>query len=252
MIHEAIKGLLLPFLGTSLGAAGIYCVNGRTQTRLSSLLNDAAAGVMVAASIFSLLLPAFSQTDGCAAATLLVVLAFLAGVLLLALWDRASARLAAAGGVDHATRMLVLSVCLHNVPEGMAVGAAYAGLLAGQAGVTAMGAFALSLGIALQNLPEGAIISMPLHAQGQSKGKAFLLGMGSGAVEPVGALLTILAAGLLVPAMPYLLSFAAGAMLYVVVEELIPEMSSGEHSNIGVLMFSFGFTVMMALDVALG
>ena len=150
------------------------------------------------------------------------------------------------------TTMMVFAVTLHNIPEGMAVGVVYAGFRSDNSAMTLSGALALSIGIAIQNFPEGAIISMPLHAQGQSKSKAFLLGMGSGAVEPVGALLTILAAGLLVPAMPYLLSFAAGAMLYVVVEELIPEMSSGEHLNIGVLMFSFGFTVMMALDVALG
>ena len=252
MIHEAIKGLLLPFLGTSLGAAGIYCVNGRTQKQLSSLLNDAAAGVMVAASIFSLLLPAFSQTDGCAAATLLVVLAFLAGVLLLALWDRASARLAAAGGVDHATRMLVLSVCLHNVPEGMAVGAAYAGLLAGQAGVTATGAFALSLGIALQNLPEGAIISMPLGAQGMNQHRAFLCGVLSGVSEPVAGALTILLARFAVPVLPHLLSFAAGAMAYVVGFELVPAMLCERPRRRGILCMAGGFALMTLLDLLLG
>ena len=148
--------------------------------------------------------------------------------------------------------MMVLAVTLHNLPEGMAVGVVYAGYMAGNATITAGGALALALGIALQNFPEGAIISMPLCAEGKSKVKAFLDGVLSGAVEPIGALLTIFAAGLIVPAMPYLLSFAAGAMLYVVVEELIPEMSSGEHSNIGVFMFAVGFTLMMALDVALG
>ncbi len=150
------------------------------------------------------------------------------------------------------TTKLILAVTLHNIPEGMAVGVVYAGLLSGSAEITAGGALALALGIAIQNFPEGAIISMPLRAEGKSRGKAFADGVLSGAVEPVGAVLTILAASLIVPAMPYLLSFAAGAMIYVVVEELIPEMSSGEHSNIGVLMFSLGFTLMMALDVALG
>ena len=150
------------------------------------------------------------------------------------------------------TTMMVLAVTLHNIPEGMAVGVVYAGFLAKSSTMTLGGAFALSLGIAIQNFPEGAIISMPLHAQGKSRTKAFAGGVLSGVVEPIGGLLTILAAGVLVPAMPYLLAFAAGAMLYVVVEELIPEMSSGEHSDIGVLAFSFGFTVMMALDVALG
>ena len=148
--------------------------------------------------------------------------------------------------------MLVLAVTLHNIPEGMAVGVVYAGLLYGSAQITAGGALALALGIAIQNFPEGAIISMPLCAEGKSKGRAFASGVLSGAVEPISGLLTILAAGLIVPAMPYLLSFAAGAMLYVVVEELIPEMSSGQHSNVGVLMFALSFTLMMALDVALG
>ncbi|MBR1707362.1 MAG: ZIP family metal transporter, partial [Clostridia bacterium] len=150
------------------------------------------------------------------------------------------------------TTMMVLAVTLHNIPEGMAVGVVYAGVFSGSAEITAGGALALSLGIAIQNFPEGAIISMPLHANGKSRKRAFLDGALSGAVEPVGAVLTILLAGSLIPAMPYLLSFAAGAMMYVVVEELIPEMSEGEHSNIGVIMFSIGFTLMMALDVALG
>ena len=150
------------------------------------------------------------------------------------------------------TTMMVLAVTLHNIPEGMAVGVVYAGLIAGTGNITSGAALALALGIAIQNFPEGAIISMPLCAEGKSKGRAFADGVLSGAVEPIGALLTILAASLVVPAMPYLLSFAAGAMMYVVVEELIPEMSAGEHSNVGVLMFSLGFTLMMALDVALG
>ena len=150
------------------------------------------------------------------------------------------------------TTMMVLAVTLHNIPEGMAVGVVYAGLLSGKTSITASGALALAIGIAIQNFPEGAIISMPLCAEGKNKGKAFLSGMLSGAVEPVGALLTILAVSFIVPVMPYLLSFAAGAMIYVVVEELIPEMSSGEHSNVGVITFSVGFILMMALDVALG
>ena len=150
------------------------------------------------------------------------------------------------------TTMLVLAVMLHNLPEGMAVGVVYAGCLTGDGGITAMGALSLSLGIAIQNFPEGAIISMPLRAEGVSKGKAFLYGALSGAVEPIGAILTILAAGFAVPILPYLLSFAAGAMIYVVVEELIPEMSEGSHSNLGTVLFAAGFTVMMALDVALG
>ena len=148
--------------------------------------------------------------------------------------------------------MMLLAVTLHNIPEGMAVGVVYAGYLSGSAEITAGGALALALGIAIQNFPEGAIISMPLHAEGKSKGSAFFDGVLSGAVEPVFGLLTIIASGFIIPAMPYLLSFAAGAMMYVVVEELIPEMSEGEHSNIGVVLFAVGFTLMMALDVALG
>ena len=148
--------------------------------------------------------------------------------------------------------MLVLAVTLHNIPEGMAVGVVYAGLVSGSSMITAGGALALALGIAIQNFPEGAIISMPLYAEGKNKGKSFILGVASGAVEPVFGGLTVILAALIVPAMPYLLSFAAGAMLYVVVEELIPEMSAGEHSNIGVISFAVGFSLMMALDVALG
>ncbi len=148
--------------------------------------------------------------------------------------------------------MMVLAVVLHNIPEGMAVGVVYAGWNAGNSGITLTGALALSIGIAIQNLPEGAIISMPLHAEGMSKRKAFIYGVLSGLVEPIGAIITILAAGVIIPVLPYLLSFAAGAMIYVVVEELIPEMSAGEHSNIGTIMFAVGFTVMMMLDVALG
>lgn len=158
------------------------------------------------------------------------------------------------GPRSHLTRtaMMVLAVTLHNIPEGMAVGVVYAGLVSGSSGITAGGALALAIGIAIQNFPEGAIISMPLYAEGRSKPKSFWLGMMSGAVEPVFGGLTILIAGVVVPAMPYLLSFAAGAMIYVVVEELIPEMSVGEHSNVGVLAFAVGFSLMMALDVALG
>ena len=150
------------------------------------------------------------------------------------------------------TTMMVLAVTLHNIPEGMAVGVMYAGLLAGNTKITAASALALSLGIAIQNFPEGAIISLPLRSEGESKGKAFLGGVLSGVVEPVGAVLTIIAAQMIIPALPYLLSFAAGAMLYVVVEELIPEMSQGEHSNIGTVFFAVGFSLMMVLDVALG
>ena len=252
MIGEAIKGLLLPFLGTSLGAAGVYAVRRTTPKRLPRLLNDAAAGVMIAASVFSLLLPAFSEVERRGSAFFAVICAFFAGTGLLAAWDRVSARIEHAGGVEHATRMLVLSVCLHNVPEGMAVGAAYAGLLSGQTGVTAMGAFALSLGIALQNLPEGAIISMPLSAHGMGRAKAFLCGVLSGVSEPVAGLLTILLARFAVPALPHLLSFAAGAMAYVVSFELLPDTFSERPRRWELLCVAGGFLLMTLMDLLLG
>ena len=219
-----------------------------------------AAGVMVAASVWSLLIPAMEQSAGAGQwAFLPAVIGFWAGIVFLLGLDHLIPHLhqksRQAEGLPAKLRrstMMVLAVTLHNIPEGMAVGVVYAGYLAGDGQITAMGALALSLGIAIQNFPEGAIISMPLRAEGAGKARAFGGGVISGAVEPVGALLTILAAGLVVPALPYLLSFAAGAMLYVVVEELIPEMSQGEHSDIGTLSFALGFTLMMALDVALG
>jgi len=257
---DVFIGLMIPFLGTTLGAACVFFMKKELSTPVQRALTGFAAGVMVAASIWSLLIPAMEQSaDKGRLAFLPAAVGFWAGVLFLLLLDHIIPHLHM--NTDQAegpksklakTTMMVLAVTLHNIPEGMAVGVVYAGFLSNNSTMTLGGALALSLGIAIQNFPEGAIISMPLHAQGKSKGKSFLLGVGSGAVEPIGGLLTILAAGFLVPAMPYLLSFAAGAMLYVVVEELIPEMSSGEHSNIGVIMFSFGFTVMMALDVALG
>ncbi|MBQ5431403.1 MAG: ZIP family metal transporter, partial [Lachnospiraceae bacterium] len=256
---EIAIGLLIPFLGTSLGAAGVFFMKKELSSKVQRALTGFASGVMVAASIWSLIVPALEQSKGMGKLSFLpAFIGFWLGILFLLLLDSVIPHLhmnaEKAEGPStklKKTMMMVLAVTLHNIPEGMAVGVVFAGLLSGSGTVTAGGALALSLGIAIQNFPEGAIISMPLHAQGQSRCKAFVGGVLSGAVEPVGAVLTILAAGLIVPAMPYLLSFAAGAMMYVVVEELIPEMSEGEHSNIGVLMFAFGFTLMMALDVAL-
>ena len=219
-----------------------------------------AAGVMVAASIWSLLIPAIEQSEGMGKLSFLpAFIGFWAGVLCLLLLDRLIPHLHM--GSEQAegpksrlgrTTMMVLAVTLHNIPEGMAVGVMYAGFLTGNTQITAASALVLSIGIAIQNFPEGAIISMPLRAEGESKERAFLGGVLSGVVEPVGAVLTLLAAQLVIPALPYLLSFAAGAMLYVVVEELIPEMSQGRHSNLGTVFFAAGFSVMMALDVALG
>ena len=257
---DVFIGLMIPFLGTALGAACVFFMKKELKMPVQRALTGFAAGVMVAASIWSLLIPAMEQSEGKGRfAFLPAAVGFWAGILFLLLLDHIIPHLHMNTEESEGpksklakTTMMVLAVTLHNIPEGMAVGVVYAGFLAKNSTMTLGGAFALSLGIAIQNFPEGAIISMPLHAQGKSRTKAFAGGVLSGVVEPIGGLLTILAAGVLVPAMPYLLSFAAGAMLYVVVEELIPEMSSGEHSNIGVLAFSFGFTVMMALDVALG
>ena len=252
--------LLAPFFGTALGAACVFFLKKGLGDRVQRGLTGFASGVMVAASIWSLLIPAMEQSAGVGGwAFLPAVTGFWAGILFLLGLDHLIPHLhqrsqQAEGPRTQLQRstMMVLAVTLHNIPEGMAVGVVYAGLLSGEGQITMMAALALSLGIAIQNFPEGAIISMPLRSEGMGKAKAFAGGVLSGVVEPVGALLTILAAGLVVPALPYLLSFAAGAMLYVVVEELIPEMSQGEHSNVGTLAFALGFTLMMALDVALG
>ncbi len=260
MQMEVFQGILIPFLGTTLGAACVLFMKNSLNPLLQRALTGFAAGVMVAASIWSLLIPAMEQAESMGKLSFLpAVVGFWLGILFLLLMDRAIPHLhmnssKAEGPQSSLQRqaLLVLAVTLHNLPEGMAVGVVYAGWLSGDVGITAMGALALSLGIAIQNFPEGAIISMPLRAEGVSKRKAFLYGTLSGAVEPIGAVLTMLAAGFLVPLLPYLLSFAAGAMIYVVVEELIPEMSAGKHSNVGTVLFAAGFTVMMALDVALG
>lgn len=253
-------GILIPFLGTTLGACCVFFMRQSLGERVQRMLIGFAAGVMVAASMWSLLIPAIEQSEGLGKfAFVPAAVGFWAGILFLLSLDHVIPHLhqnsnEAEGpkGELHRTTMMVLAVTLHNIPEGMAVGVVYAGYLAGSTQISAAGAMALSLGIAIQNFPEGAIISMPLRAEGMGKGRAFLRGMLSGIVEPIGAVLTILAARLIIPALPYLLSFAAGAMLYVVVEELIPEMSQGKHSDIGTIFFAVGFSVMMALDVALG
>ena len=257
---EAVYGILIPFLGTSLGAACVFFMKQSLSDRLQRSLTGFAAGVMVAASVWSLLIPSIEQSAALGAFAFLPAAAgFWAGILFLLALDHTIPHLHQNSGQTEGpksqlrrTTMMVLAVTLHNIPEGMAVGVVYAGYLSGSAQITAAGALALSLGIAIQNFPEGAIISLPLRAEGMKKGRAFWGGVLSGVVEPVGAALTILAAQHVVPALPYLLSFAAGAMLYVVVEELIPEMSQGDHSNIGTVFFAVGFSVMMILDVALG
>ena len=260
MIQDAFWGILIPFLGTSLGAGCVFFLKNSLRDGIQRALTGFAAGVMVAASIWSLLIPAMEQAaDLGRLAFFPAAVGFWLGILFLLLLDHLIPHLhqnslQAEGPKSQLQRttMMVLAVTLHNIPEGMAVGVVYAGYLAGTAQITAAGALALSLGIAIQNFPEGAIISMPLRAEGMKKGRAFWGGVLSGIVEPIGAVLTILAAGIVVPALPCLLSFAAGAMLYVVVEELIPEMSQGQHSNVGTVFFAVGFSVMMVLDVALG
>ena len=257
---ETFLGILIPFLGTTLGASCVFFMKKSLSNLIQRSLAGFAAGVMVAASIWSLLIPAIEQSEDMGKLSFLpAFIGFWSGVLFLLLLDRLIPHLHV--GSEQAegpksklgrTTMMVLAVTLHNIPEGMAVGVVYAGFLSGNTQITAASALALSLGIAIQTFPEGAIISMPLRAEGESKGRAFLGGVLSGVVEPIGAVLTIVAAQFIIPALPYLLSFAAGAMLYVVVEELIPEMSQGRHSNLETVFFAVGFSVMMALDVALG
>ena len=253
-------GIMTPFLGTTLGAACVFLMKRSLGDLVQRSLAGFAAGVMVAASIWSLLIPAIEQSEGMGKLSFLpAFIGFWVGVLFLLLLDHLIPHLHVGSNQTEGlksrlgrTTMMVLAVTLHNIPEGMAVGVMYAGFLAENAQITAASALVLSLGIAIQNFPEGAIISMPLRAEGESKGKAFFGGVLSGVVEPIGAVLTILAAQLVISVLPYFLSFAAGAMLYVVVEELIPEMSQGRHSNLGTVFFAAGFSVMMVLDVALG
>ena len=260
MTMEVVRGILIPFLGTSLGAACVFFMKKAMNSMLQRALTGFAAGIMVAASIWSLLIPAMKQSAELGRLSFLpAVVGVWLGILFLLLLDHVIPHLHMNSEKSEGpksklqkTTMLVLAVTLHNIPEGMAVGVVYAGWLAGNSQITKMGALALAIGIAIQNFPEGAIISMPLRSEGVKKSRAFLYGVLSGIVEPIGAVLTILAAAVVVPALPYLLSFAAGAMLYVVVEELIPEMSEGEHSDVGTILFAAGFTLMMVLDVALG
>ena len=259
MSSEILLGILIPFAGTSLGAAMVFVLKKNISESLQKILTGFAAGVMVAASFWSLLQPALESSEGMGSLSFLpVAIGFLVGVGFLLLLDVITPHMhfnkqdeGPKSGLKRTTK-LILAVTLHNIPEGMAVGVVYAGFRSGNAGITSAGALALAVGIAIQNFPEGAIVSMPLRAEGMNKGKTFLCGALSGIVEPIAAVITILAAGLVVPIMPYLLAFAAGAMMYVVVEELIPEMSEGKHSNWGTIAFSLGFVLMMILDVALG
>ncbi|CCY59473.1 predicted divalent heavy-metal cations transporter [Clostridium sp. CAG:632] len=260
MYLNIAKGLLIPFLGTSLGALCVLFMKREMNDQVRKALTGFAAGVMVAASVWSLIIPSINQSEAMGKMAFVpAAVGFWLGILFLLFLDTVTPHLHMNSDEPEGpksnlknTTKLVLAVTIHNIPEGMAVGVVYAGLLAEQSEITMLGALALSLGIAIQNFPEGAIVSMPLRSQGMSRRKACLYGIASGAVEPVAALITILLSSILVPVLPYFLSFAAGAMLYVVVEELIPEMAEGKHSNIGTLMFAAGFSIMMILDVTLG
>ena len=253
-------GILLPFLGTSLGAAMVFVLKDRISDGVQRMLTGFAAGVMVAASFWSLLQPALDSAEQHMGRLSFIPAAagFLVGIGFLLLLDNVTPHMHMDEQTEgprsrlKRTTKLILAVTLHNIPEGMAVGVVYAGWIAGETGVNRTAAFALALGIALQNFPEGAIVSMPLRAAGMPKARTFLYGVLSGVVEPVAALITIVAARTVVSVLPYLLAFAAGAMMYVVVEELIPEMSEGKHSNVGTVAFALGFVLMMVLDVALG
>lgn len=255
MTLEIFWGIILPLIGTLLGCACVLFMKSCMSDRLHSVLLGFAGGIMVAASVWSLLIPAMDYSESMGELAFLpAVLGFLLGVGFLILLEWAIPRLECdgAGRMWSGTAKLVFAVGLHNIPEGMAVGAVFAGLLAGDAGITLAGAFGLSAGIAIQNVPEGAIVSMPLKSEGKGKGAAFLAGVISGAVEPIGAFITLYAVGLILPILPYLLGFAAGAMVYVVVNDLVPEMASSPYARLGAFAFAVGFAIMMTLDVALG
>ena len=260
MILKIVSAVMIPFLGTTVGAGFVFFMKGAMNRNLQRILTGFASGVMVAASILSLIIPAMDQSAHMGKLAFLpAFIGVWLGFLFLLLLDRIIPHLhmnsdcpeGAPCNLGKST-MMVLAVALHNLPEGMAVGVVVAGWLTGNESISAAAALALSIGIALQNLPEGAIISMPLKSNGMKRSAAFGYGVMSGIIEPIGAVVTILLADWIAPTLPYMLSFAAGAMLYVVVEELIPEMSEGEHSNIGTIFFAVGFTLMMMLDVALG
>ena len=258
-MFTVIRGILIPFLGTALGAGCVYMMKDSLNRSVQRGLTGFAAGVMVAASIWSLLIPAMNYSEHLGKLAFLpAAIGFWLGMLFLMLLDKVVPHLHMFSNENEGPKakldkdtMLMLAMTIHNIPEGMAVGVVYASLLTGD-GTSIAAALALSIGIAIQNFPEGAVLSMPLRSNGASRGKAFAYGVLSGVVEPLGAILTILAASYVVPVLPYLLAFAAGSMMYVVVEELVPEMSEGEHSHIPVLLFAAGFTLMMILDVALG
>lgn len=253
-------GILIPFLGTTLGSSLVFFMKDKINSKIEKILLGFASGVMIAASVWSLIIPSIEMAENQNLITWLPAsIGFLLGIIFLLALDNIIPHLHLNSDLPEGpksklkkTTMMVLAVTLHNLPEGMAVGVIFAGYLSGNTSITLTGAFALSIGIAIQNFPEGAIISMPLKSEGMTKSKSFLYGTLSGIVEPIGSIITILLTKSVVPFLPYLLSFAAGAMIYVVVEELIPESQTGEHSNIGTIGVAIGFVLMMILDVALG
>ena len=259
-MENVLVGLLIPFLGTTLGSAMVFLMKDKINPKVQKLLLGFASGVMIAASIWSLITPSIEMAEEQGKISWIPAsIGFLLGITFLLVLDSLIPHLHLNSKKPEGikaklknTTMMILAVTLHNIPEGMAVGVVFSGVLAQNTTITLAGAFALSIGIAIQNFPEGAIISMPLKSEGTSKFKAFIYGTLSGIVEPIGAIITILLTNAVVPILPYLLSFAAGAMIYVVVEELIPEAQSGEHSNIATIGVAIGFVIMMILDVALG
>lgn len=259
-MNNVFLGIILPFIGTTLGSACVFLMRKNINKNVEKLLLGFASGVMIAASIWSLLIPSIDMAkESNIIPYIPAAVGFVVGMLFLLLLDKLVPHIHLEStepeGIKSSlkkTTMLVLAVTLHNIPEGMAVGVVFAGMLAQNTGITLAGAFALSLGIAIQNFPEGAIISMPLKSEGMSKIKSFWYGTLSGIVEPVAAILTICLSQIVVPILPYLLSFAAGAMIYVVIEELVPEIKSEGNSSIGIFGVAIGFVLMMILDVALG
>lgn len=257
---EILPLLLIPFVGTILGAATVLFIGNRSANKIHNIMLGFASGVMVAASVWSLLIPAINESaDMAEFAWVPAVVGFLLGVLFMLLLDTFTPHLHPDSNEPEGPKsklgrssMLVLAVTLHNIPEGMAVGVVAAGVLTGEVGMTFAGGLALAIGLAIQNIPEGAIISLPLRASGNSRGRAFGYGALSGLVEPISAIITILCIEYISGVFPYMLAFAAGAMIYVVVEELIPESHSGRHSNAPTIAFAIGFALMMVLDVALG
>ena len=260
MNWNILLGILIPFVGTTLGSAMVFFMRREMNGRVQKALLGFASGVMIAASVWSLLIPAIEMSEEQSnIAWVPAAVGFLLGIGFLLLLDTLTPHIHLTEEEPEGikadlkkTTMLVLAVTLHNIPEGMAVGVTFAGVMTGNTTITLAAAFVLAIGIAIQNFPEGAIISMPLRGEGISRRRAFLYGTASGIVEPIAAFITILLTGLVVPILPYLLAFAAGAMIYGVVEELIPESQSGKHTNIGTIGVAFGFVMMMVLDVALG